>query len=63
MHYIQRSMPDTATEIAWFVRELKDEPARPVKRVQQDKSRSDTKKRKLREDKKVSIGSLLGSFT
>ncbi|KAG9192351.1 hypothetical protein G6011_11085 [Alternaria panax] len=39
MYYIQHSMPDPTREIAWFIRELKDESVRPVKRIQEDKPR------------------------
>jgi hypothetical protein len=63
MQYTQHNKTGLAGEPAWFIRELKDEPVRPMKRVQEDKSRLDGKRRKVRDDKKVDMGSLLGSFT
>jgi hypothetical protein len=51
-------------EPAWFVRVLKDEPVPPTKRVQEDKARPDgNKKRRVRGNKKVDMGSLLQGFT
>ncbi|CAG5148096.1 uncharacterized protein ALTATR162_LOCUS2149 [Alternaria atra] len=63
MQYTQHNKTGLAGEPAWFIRELKDQPVRPMKRVQEDKSRLDGKRRKVRDDKKVDMGSLLGSFT
>jgi hypothetical protein len=62
IHYTQGNKIAREDNIAWFVRELKDEPDRS-KRTGGHKPPLHSKKRKVRDDKKVDMGLLLGSFT
>jgi hypothetical protein len=60
MHYTQGDKSRRADNSTWFVRKAKDD--RLTKRVGEDKGPIPGKKRRLRDDKKVDMGSLLGSF-
>lgn len=58
--YTQGSKNARDEDVAWFVRKQQDD--RPNKRASEYKSPPDGRKRRVRNDKKVDMGSLLGSF-
>lgn len=68
MTYDSKNRSTLSGSVRWFFRELKDVPGKVIKRPQEERNQEEKrenhgKKRKVRDNKKVDVNSLLGSFS